>query len=570
MKAITGKAISPGYGRGLAYLHETAYMPGSLAIATPVDGEVESQRFREALARAADELAQLRNHVAANLGDMNAELLDAHLVFLNDPEFVERIVTRILDSLVTAEQAITATVEDVCDSLSQADDPYLKERAQDIRDLGNWVLRHLALNQSSLLDLPSQSVLVAREFLPLDLLRIDRPKVAAIITELGSQTSHTAILARSMGVPYVAGVVDATRVLKPGMQVLVDGHTGEVVIDPTATNASAFMQKKNSYDGETASAVAAEDRECVTLDGVAVRLYANIGHPTEADSVLAHNLDGIGLFRTEYMFLNSPVPPGLEAQVEAYGTVAKTLAYRPLVIRTLDFGGDKTPVFIGPHFEANPSLGLRGLRFSLTRAANLFRVQLRAIIQANASADADIGILFPMVLGGHDLKQAIVVLEEICQEEGVRERPRIGAMIETPSAVFMIDEILREVDFVSIGTNDLTQFMLAADRNAHAVMEDYSVLHPAVLRAIRTVSVAASSASKHLSVCGEAASDPATACLLAGLGVRALSMSAGSAARVRAALRQSKFSTLMRVATEVLDLQNPKEIFERISCLAVA
>ena len=399
-------------------------------------------------------------------------------------------------------------------------------------------------------------------------MRLDRPKVAAIITELGSQTSHTAILARSMGVPYVAGVVDATRVLEPGMEVLVDGHTGEVLMDPIVTSTSAFVHRKNFYDRETADAVAAEDRECVTLDGVAVGMYANIEHPAEAGSVLAHHLDGVGLFRTEYMFLESLEPPALEAQVEAYGNVAKTLASRPLIIRTLDFGGDKTPAFVGPHFEANPSLGLRGLRFSLTRAANLFRVQLRAIIRANT--DAPTGILFPMVLGVNDLKQAIAVLEEICQEEGVRERPRIGAMIETPSAVFMIDEILREVDFVSIGTNDLTQFMLAADRNAFAVMKDYSVLHPAVLRAIRKISVAASSASKHLSVCGEAASDAATACLLVGLGVRALSMSAGSAARVRAALRQSNYSTLMRVANEVLNLQSPKEISERISCLAVA
>ncbi len=568
MKVIKGKAISPGYGRGFAYIHETGYTPGRVAIPIPVNGEAESQRFRAALARAADELAQIRNQVAANLGDMNAQLLDAHLAFLNDPEFAERIVTRVMDRLVTAEQAISATVNDVCDSLSQADDPYLRERAQDIRDLGNWVLQHLALNTPSLLDLPPQSVLVAREFLPLDLLRIDRPKVAAIITEQGSQTSHTAILARSMGVPYVAGVLDATRVLTPGIEVLVDGSTGEVQIDPAATSISAFVRRKKVYDGETANAVAAEDRECVTLDGVAVRLLANIGHPTEAGSVLAHNLDGIGLFRTEYMFLNNPEPPGLEAQVEAYRTVVKTLAYRPLVIRTLDFGGDKTPAFVGPHFEANPSMGLRGLRFSLTSAANLFRVQLRAIIQANA--DANIGILFPMVLGGHDLRQAIAVLEEICQDEGVKERPRIGAMIETPSAVFMIDEILREVEFVSIGTNDLTQFMLAADRNAHAMMEDYSVLHPAVLRAIRTISVAASTATKHLSVCGEAASDPATACLLVGLGVRALSMSASSAARVRAALCQSNYSALMRVANEVLNLQSPKEIFERISCLGVA
>lgn len=570
MSVIKGKPISPGYGRGVAYLHETEPMPGHSAPALPGDGKREAHRFRDALARAADELAQLKNHVATDRGDINAELLDAHIAFLNDPEFAGRIEKRIVDDLVPAEQAITAAVNDVCDSLSQADDPYLRERAQDIRDLGHCVLGQLSLNNPLLLDMLPQSVIVAREFLPLDLMRIERQKVAAIITELGSQTSHTAILARSMGVPYVAGVAGATKVLKPGMHVLVDGHTGEILLDPGANGTAAFMRMKDSYDDDTASAVAAEGRECVTLDGVAVRLYANIGHPAEAGNVLAHNLEGVGLFRTEYMFLNSPQPPRLESQVDAYRKVVKALAYRPLIIRTLDFGGDKAPAFVGPHFEANPSLGLRGLRYSLTAGMDLFRTQLQAIIQANADSDVEIGILFPMVLGCHDLRQAIAVLDEVCREEGGKERPRIGAMIETPSAVFLIDEILRVVDFVSVGTNDLTQFMLAADRNALAVMEDYSVLHPAVLRAIRKISAAAASASKELSLCGEAASDPATACLLAGLGVRALSMSAASAARVRAALCQSNYSTLSKVANEVLEMESPKEIFERISCLAIA
>lgn len=562
---IKGRPVSPGYGRGRAHVHDTEHAPGCITLASASECEHELLRFNYALASAADELKQLRSHVAADLGNQNAELFDAHLAFLSDTGFINRIKNRVLGELVTAEQAIALTIKELADSLAKADDPYLREREQDIRDLGNWILGQLARHDAPFLTLPPQSVLVAREFLPLDLLRLDRPNIAAIITELGSQTSHTAILARSMGVPYVAGVSAATQIVKSGMLVLVDGHTGEVLIDPAESSAVMFRRSKDFYDNETASVVAAEGRECVTLDGVTVKLYANIAHPMEASDVLAHHLDGVGLFRTEYMFLDKPESPRLESQREAYRRVVETLASRPLVIRTLDFGGDKTPLFVGPHFEANPSLGMRGLRYSLTAAMDLFRVQLRAIIQAKQ--DAEVGILFPMVLGSHDLKQAIAVLDEICREEGAEQRPRIGAMIETPSAVFMIDKILREVDFVSIGTNDLTQFILAADRNALAVIDDYSVLHPAVLRAIRRISEAAAGASKPVSVCGEAAADPATACLLVGLGVTALSMSAASAGRVRAALRRSSCSMVTNIANEVLNLESHREISERISGL---
>ena len=440
MNILMGRPISPGYGSGRAYLHERERDADRQAPATVADSAHEACRFSEALVRAKEELTEIKSRVASNVGGKDADLLDAHLALLGDPEFANRIRERISFEALTAEEAIKRTVGEIAEALKSADDPYLRERAQDIQELGRWVVRQLSIQGSALLAIPPQSVLVAKEFLPLDLLRIDRQNVAAIVTEQGSQTSHTAILARSMGVPYVVGVTDATQVLKSGMQLLVDGHTGEVLIDPEAIGAGPFLRSKNTYDKETAYSIAAENRACVTLDGVAIELYANIGHPMEAIGVLDHCLEGVGLFRTEYMFLAQAEPPSLQLQRVAYKSVVETLSARPLVIRTLDFGGDKIPAFVGPPFEMNPSLGVRGLRYSLTAAIDLFRVQLKAIVQAKG--DAELGILFPMVLGSHDLRRAIAVLDEICREEVTTTgRPKIGAMIETPSAVFMIDEI---------------------------------------------------------------------------------------------------------------------------------
>ncbi|HZP89040.1 MAG TPA: phosphoenolpyruvate--protein phosphotransferase [Burkholderiales bacterium] len=558
MQIERGKAVAPGFGDGRAHV----YRPGSPRLVTcgiaPSAVAAEQARFSAALARATERLERLEHAARTELGPDNGDIFAAHLALLRDSQFIERINGRIATQLESAEQAIDATVGELAQALGQADDENFRERAQDIRDLGRWVQRQLGVGLGGVPStLPPNTILVAQELLPSDLLQLDRAHVAGIVTEAGGEVGHVAILARAIGVPYVTGLHDATERIRDGMRLLLDGQTGEVWLEPDAPSIDAFAERKRRYDEQGAKASAQESWACSTRDGVRIFLLANIGRAKDAQEVARHNLDGVGLFRTEYMFLDEAQPPSLERQRQVYEEAASLAAGLPVVIRTLDLGGDKRPAFLAPQFEANPNLGLRGLRFSLTVARDLFRTQLRAIVQA--ARHGNVRVLFPMVLGRHDLRQAIALLDELCSDEGCKAPP-VGAMIETPAAVLTIGEILDLVEFVSIGTNDLTQFVLAADRNAVELLEDYSALHPAVLRAVGYVADAANSKGKSVSVCGEAAADPATAGLFVGLGVRTLSMSPASTARVRYLLGKSDCTALKQLAQSALALDDPKAI----------
>ena len=559
MRVGRGRVAAPGFADGRAFLYGPDTAPVPRYTIAPGQVERERARFASAVAQAAERLVRLQRSAAVELGRADAEIFAAHVALLNDPQFAERVDSRIGSDLQNAEHAIASLVEDLAATLAAADDEYLRERAQDIRDLGRWVLRELAQSGAApVATLPEQSILVARELLPSDLLLVDRGNLAGIITEQGGETGHAAILARSLGIPYVIGLADATNRIADGSHLLVDGQTGEVWVAPESCARSTFARHKSAYEREGALALSEEHIPCVTLDGVGVSLHANIGRVAEVADVVRHHLDGVGLFRTEYLFLDERQAPSLERQQQVYVDVLAALGGRPLVIRTLDLGGDKRPLFLAPHFEANPKLGLRGLRFSLTEAVELFHTQLRAIV--HASKRGDVRVLFPMVLGGHDLRQAIAVLERICRDEGCVRPLKIGAMVETPAAVFSLPEILNVVDFVSVGTNDLTQFMLAAERGALDLLGDSSVFHPAVLRAVSEVVRQASAREKSVTVCGEAAADPATARILVGLGIRTLSMSPASAARVRLALRQCALSELEQLARNALEMQDPGRI----------
>jgi phosphoenolpyruvate-protein phosphotransferase len=482
-------------------------------------------------------LARLQERVQAELGRPEAEIFDAHRALLNDAQFRERICEYIEQQQVNAEWAVETTIKDIAASLESADNEYLRERAADVRDLGHRVLRHLSDDERRpLAYLPADSILVARELFPLDLIEIDRAHLAAIVTERGGATGHAAILARALAIPAITGVADATSVISPGAELLVDGGSGVVSIDPPAHEAEHFSQRAQRYDQGQSVAISEEDLLSQTLDGAAIGLYANIARAVEAQDAVDHGLDGVGLFRTEYLFLNETEAPTFEKHRAAYEDAARRLDGRPLVIRTLDLGGDKYPRFLDSHHEVNPMLGLRGLRFSLTEGRALFETQVRAIV-AVAASHRQVRILLPMVLGAADFSAARSIIEKLAREERLRERPKIGAMIETPAAVLTIQDILELADFASIGTNDLTQFILAADRNAFDVIEHHTVLHPAVLRAIKLVTDAGEKAGKAIAVCGEAAANPVVAGLLIGLGIRQLSMSPAASAWVRQRIR---------------------------------
>ncbi|MGE5611814.1 MAG: phosphoenolpyruvate--protein phosphotransferase [Bacillota bacterium] len=568
MVSLKGVPISPGYAEGTTIIHgvqRNIPIPHyHIAPAAVID---EVQRFESAVQRASLELAHVRDRVLWEFGEAQSEIFATHLALLNDPYFLTKVKHRITRDLVNAEQAIEVELNAAAGKLLAAKDEYFQERAQDIRDIGHRLLRQLIPGTAGLLtNLPGHSVIVAHELLPSDTLDLDRRHVVAIVTERGGTTSHAAILAKSLGVPAVTNVLGALARIKPGSRVLVDGLLGQIIADPSPTQASQFWSQKQQYESSTAAAIAAEQQECITMDGVRIHVYANIGRSHEALEVPQHHLDGVGLFRTEFLFMDEKQPPSLERQVQIYSDVAQAMSGRPLVIRTLDVGGDKIPAFLAAQCESDLGTCPRGLRFSLLVARDLFLTQLQAITRASARHNC-IRVLFPMVVSANELSQAIDLLR---MAAGASPTPSIGAMIETPAALFDLDRILGLADYLSIGTNDLTQFLLASGRDAIDLFNETTVLHPAVLRAVAQVVEAAKRWNKPVAVCGEAAGDPATACLLVGLGVRELSMSPVRTTRVRYALRRSQVAELRQLAQEALQAVSPAKVRQLLAGLNAA
>ena len=558
MRRLRGRPVSPGYAQGTAVVHNPGAAP-EVPHYRIQRAEVESEqdRFRRAVQRSHEELKRLEARVLAVLGRAQSAILSAHLGLLRDPKFTARVNERIRRDLVNVEQALEVEVAELCALLATVEDDYIRQRAQDIRDVAGRVMRQLMRTTSGqYYQLPPHSVIVATELLPSETIDLDRRHVAAIVTEVGGRDSHAAILARALGIPAITGVRDAVSEIPPGAQLLVDGENGWVTITPSEHAVHDFASLKAKYDKAVSAAAAEERHDCATRDGTRIELLANINRPHEARWVLRHALDGVGLFRTEFMFMDSPVAPGLQRQLQVYGEAARALEGRPLTVRTLDLGGDKIPDFLTRDHEMNPHLGMRGLRFSLAERA-MFETQLRAIV--GAAGQGDVRVLFPMVLGPSDFGAGIEILRAIASDLGATDVPPAGAMIETPAALFALEEILELADFVSIGTNDLTQFMLAADRDA-AELAHYSILHPSVLRAIARVVEASRAAGRQTCVCGEAAGDPRMACVLVGLGIRQLSMSPMRAARVRYALRTADLRQLEQIAQRTLDCRGPDEV----------
>jgi phosphoenolpyruvate-protein phosphotransferase len=524
----------------------------------PAEVAHEKARLDAALVASVAELEQLRERILSEIGEAESEIIASHRALISDPSFVAKLDAHIEVQLVNAEFAVHVECDALAEPLRRADSPYLRERAADVLDLKQRLLKHLGYGASATLQhLPPRTVLVARELLPSDTLNLDRGHVVGLALEHGAPTSHAAILARAMGIPAVGNVHDLVNQVRDGGSLLVDGERGEVVVDPLPAQILGFGAARRCYEEANERACEGEAQECITTDGVRLSLLANIGRPTEVDQVRVHHLDGVGLFRTEYLFLDSPVPPDLERQRNAYASVLAELDDQPLVIRTLDLGGDKKPSFRIPELTGTGA-SMRGLRLSLCER-QLFLSQLRAILEVS-SGTSRLGILLPMVLSADDFKRAQDAFESVASAMRIEARPALGAMIETPSALFELDELLELADFVSIGTNDLVQFMLAIERRSMEAFEEDVMLQPAVLRALARVVRAAESHAKELTVCGEAAGEPRAACLLAGIGVRKLSMSPVRAARVRATLRRQRHRDLKALAEEALGSKSREQV----------
>jgi len=562
MKRYQGVSLSPGFAEGFAVVYHGAsqVQPPKVAIqAGDVTKEVE--RFEKAVRKSIEELEILKDEVLKEIGQKESNIFEAHLALLSDPEFVEKVKNTVSSDLINVDHAVHAQITYLETLLQGVKSEYVKERSRDVRDVGQRVLKHLAKPRNGtalvLSDLPAKSVLFAKDLFPSDTLQLKRENVIGIVTELGGPSSHAAILARSLGIPSITQVPGILKEVASGDHVLIDAENGCVILSPSARLLNQFRKDRDNYQISVYAVLQEEAKKCVTEDGLTISLLGNIGRVEEAPQIHEHFLDGVGLFRTEYLFLNSEHPPSLNLQYAAYQKVVRDLKKKPLTIRTLDLGADKIPPFVSRLFEKNISIGRRGLRFSLTQK-HLFLTQLRAILRV--SREGPVQVMFPMVLEAGDLNQAIEFVHEAAKREGIRKLPPIGAMIETPSAVFEIDAILKIADFVSIGTNDLTQFMVAADRNSVESIGEYTVLHPGVLKAVSTVLLAAKKHRRPATICGEVAGYPLIAALLIGLGVRNLSMGPVRAAPVHHAIRHVKATQLEKLAKKALSSSDVREV----------
>lgn len=559
---LKGIAASPGFAIAPAY----RFSPLELAIerreisAGEVDAEVG--RFRQGVAQAKRELAAVRARLAREMGEDSARFLDAQLLVLEDEMAIENTVERVRNERLNAEYVFDEIVKRTAVSISAVDDAYLRERAQDIRDVGRRVLRIMQGEPRGwVIPLDREVILTAHDVNPSDAAQMRDKNVVGIVTEVGGRTSHMAIMARALEIPAVVGVRDAAKEIGDGDTIIVDGNRGIVIINPCAEDLERYRLKQQRYKTLTRDLEQLREFPAVTADGHEVRLSANIELSEEVPSALQHGCQGIGLFRTEFLFLTSLRLPSEEEQFRIYDEVAALVCPETVIIRTLDIGGDKIMVDMATT-ETNPYLGWRAIRFSLT-CPDVFRAQLRAILRA--STRKNVKVMFPFVTTIEELRQINIILEEVKDDLRHRSIPfdeecEQGVMIETPSAALTADAFAREVDFFSIGSNDLTQYTLAVDRGNERVAHLFMHHHPAVLRLIEQVVNAAHSNGISVGVCGEVAGDLLVVPILLGLGLNELSTNPIDLPRVKRVVRSLSLGEAKRMARAVLGISSGEEV----------
>ena len=560
---LQGRGLSPGLAEGVVLIHlppENEWTSSHQAIAQD-DVKAEITRLERALAATIRELDNTQKQFATDMAAAESALLDVQLVMLNDVGFWGKCKRRVREDLIKAEQAIAEEVREMATMLEELEQDSMRERSADIRDVGRRVLRSIRTSgevpPNPLVSLPSNTILVGKDLLPSDVMQSDRANLVALVTECGGPASHVAILARSRNIPAVSDIKNASLLMATGDRLLVDGEAGSVTVAPNKVQVASFAARRGQYIAPESAAAQRQAQKTATKDGVHIELYANIGRTDEAHLVLEYQLEGVGLYRSEFLFLGVERPPDLETQFAAYSAVARILDPCPVVIRTMDLGGEKIPRFARPENGLALRTGRRGLAYALAER-KMFRTQLQAILRA--AQGGDLRIMFPMVIGVADLMEARHLLDEVMETEQLAKRPSIGAMIETPAAVLHIQEIVKRVDFVSIGTNDLAHFILATDRQSQESPGVLSFLHPGVLRATDQVVQAALKQGVGLTVCGEAAGNPEGVCLLVGMGVRVLRMDPFRAARVRQVLHQLTLEQMETAFRDALGVTTPEDV----------
>ena len=553
---LKGIAASDGVAVAKAYL---LVQPDLSFNKTSVeDTDAEATRLDDALAKSTEELQAIRDKAAQSLGEAEAQVFDAHLMVLSDPEMVGQIKQNIQDNKVNAEAALKEVTDMYIGMFEAMDDnAYMQERAADIRDVAKRILAHLlgvTLPNPSMIN--EEVIVVAHDLTPSDTAQLDRTYVKAFVTDIGGRTSHSAIMARSLEIPAIVGTKEITDKVKAGDILAVNGIIGDVIIDPTDAEKSEFESEAKAYADQKAEWDKLKNAETVTADGKHVELAANIGTPKDLEGVHKNGGEAVGLYRTEFLYMDSSDFPTEEDQYQAYKAVLEGMEGKPVVVRTMDIGGDKElPYLTLPH-EMNPFLGYRALRISLSELGDgMFRTQMRALLRA--SVHGNLRIMFPMVATLKEFRAAKAIFEDEKQKlvnEGVEVSNdiQVGIMIEIPAAAVLADKFAKEVDFFSVGTNDLIQYTMAADRMNERVSYLYQPYNPSILRLIKNVIDAAHAEGKWAGMCGEMAGDQTAVPLLLGMGLDEFSMSATSILKTRSLMKRLDTTKMAELADRAL------------------
>lgn len=565
-KIIKGIPASPGISIGKVYL----YKENELFIDTSKakNLEIEKDKLLHGRDLTKEQLLRIREKTAKSLGEDKAAIFDGHITLLEDEDLFDEVVELIEDENITAEYALEQGINGYCEMLANLEDAYLRERAADLKDIGKrWLYNVTGTEIVDLSNLPKDSVVITKDLTPSDTAQLDLNNVIAFVTEIGGKTAHSSIMARSLELPAVVGTGSVCSEVATGMDIIVDAIEGIAIINPSEEEFKTYTAKREEYLAEKELLKQLKDKDAVSKDGIKVGAWANIGSPKDVPGLLRNGAQGIGLYRTEFLFMNNDRFPSEEEQFEAYKTVAESLEGKPVTIRTMDIGGDKSLPYMELPKEENPFLGWRALRVCLDRP-EILKTQFRALLRA--SAFGYIKIMLPMIISLDEVRKSRALLKECMEElkaEGVAfdENIQLGIMVETPAVCFRAASFAKECDFFSIGTNDLTQYTLAVDRGNEKISHLYNSYNPAVLQAIKCAIDGAHAGGITISMCGEFAGDENATAILFGMGLDAFSMSAISVPRIKKNIMSLDKKECEKLVERVLEQTTAQEVLEVVA-----
>lgn len=558
MKAV---GTSPGIALGKVLVYKEPEITVNKQKIENSNHEIE--KLKKAIKKGTDEIHELYEETLKNVGEKEADIFNAHKMMIEDPDFIDNIKTKIKEEKVNVEWAVKEVANNYISMFENIDDEYLKERALDLKDVSKRLLMILlGIERANLKSLNEECIIIAKDLIPSDTAQMDKDMVIGIITELGGKTSHTSIIARSLEIPAVAGIKDITNIAKNGDMVIIDGDDGLVLLNPTEEEIKTYRSKKEIYEEFKSKLQEMKGKKSISKDGVKVEIAANIGSPEDIEKVIENDGEGIGLFRTEFLYMDNDRLPTEDEQFQAYKIVAEGLEGKPVVIRTLDVGGDKDIPYLNLPKEMNPFLGYRAIRLCLDRT-DIFKTQLRALLRA--SAFGNIKIMFPMISNIKEVREAKKILEELKGElrnENIsfNEDIEVGIMVEIPSVAIHSDIFAKEVDFFSIGTNDLIQYTVAVDRGNQDISHLYNQYHPAVLRLIKMTIENGHKEGIWVGMCGEVAGDEKLIPILLGMGLDEFSMNPSSILKARWIINNTSKIEIEPMIDKILNFATAEDV----------